>query len=158
MTEQQPGAPRPHDDETSPLAAQPAATTATDGPHPPPPPHAGPQGEPPAPPRGTRLRDRARRIPRAAWLSATAVIVVVGIGLGGFLLGRTTAPDGGGRGHLEHGQRPGFPGGPGDGQMPGMPGQGQGAPGQQGAPSSDGDGATDDSADTTSSYVVPPAS
>jgi hypothetical protein len=154
MTEQHPGAPRPHD-ETSPLAAQPA-TTAT-APPPPPPPYAGPYGEAAAPPRKPRLRDRIGRVPRAAWLSAAAVVVIVGVGLGGFFVGRATAPDGGGW-QFDNGQRPDFPGGgPGNGQMPGMPGQ-QSAPSTDDDIDSDGSSSTEGNADATSWYVVPQAS
>jgi hypothetical protein len=153
MTEQQqPAAPTP-------------ATTAVADPPPPPPP-AGYDASP-QPPR-KRFRDRFRAIPRAAWLSAAAVVVVVGVALGGFFIGRATAPDGGdGRFPFERGERPDFPGGngqlpggPGQGQMPGMPGQ-QGQQGQPGTGAEDGTedgtGTTEGSADATASYVVPSA-
>lgn len=125
----------------------------------PPPPPAPPayDAAPPTPPKRT-VRDRVRGIPRAAWLSAAAVVVIVGVGLGGFFIGRATAPDDGGRFPGGPGQRPDFGNGemPGNGQMPGMPGQ---APDAQSDGTSDGstDGSADGTADTTSWYVVPSA-
>ncbi|WP_244931599.1 hypothetical protein [Nocardioides sp. W7] len=167
MTQNQPGDQRPQD-ETSPLAAQPAAAgstaTAEAGPPPPPPPAPPAYEAAASPPRPGPLR----RVPRTAWLSAAAVLVVVGIGLGGFLVGRATAPDNDFRPPFDRGERPDFPGdrgGPGGQGRPGGPG-GQ-LPGQQGqAPAQPGggtDGSTEDgtdgstqenSADTTAWYVV----
>lgn len=141
----------------------------------PPPPPQAPLADPaygaatPASPKRT-FRDRVRGVPRTAWLSAAAVIVIVGVGLGGFFVGRATAPDDG-RFPGGPGQRPDFGGGqgPGNGQMPGN-GQLPGGPGQQGQGPDAGSGSgTDDSTDdstsssaedsagTTSWYVVPSA-
>jgi len=106
-----------------------------------------------------------RRVPRAAWLSAAAVVVVLGVGLGGFLLGRATAPDDT-RPPFDRGQWPGFPNdrgqggpdgqggpGPGGGQAPDQPGDGT-----EGGAESGTQGSTQgSSADTTAWYVVPQA-
>lgn len=161
MNQHQPGDQRPQD-ETGPLAAQQPAAGATavaDAPPPPPYPPAAAAPKRPNP---------LRRVPRTAWLAAAAVVVLVGVGLGGFFLGRATADDDGG--FPDRGQRPDFPGGGGpgrDGQMPGMPGQngqdgqlpGQGQQGQPGSSTDDGtdSGTQQDSADTTAWYVVPSA-
>ncbi|HTW16299.1 MAG TPA: hypothetical protein VMF51_14285 [Nocardioides sp.] len=117
---------------------------------------------PPAPPEPSaddttapRRTHPLRRVPRAAWLSAAAVVVVLGVGLGGFFVGRATAPDDP-RPPFDRGQFPGFPNDRGQG------GPGQGGPGQGGqAPAQPGDsteGSTQgSSADTTAWYVVPRA-
>lgn len=153
MTQQQPGDQRPQD-ETAPVGAV-ATAPPTTAPSTPPPAYAPSYDVTPQPAKRS-LRSRLGRVPRAAWLSAAAVIVVVGVGLGGFFVGRATAPDDAGF-PGGPGQRPDFGGGqmPGNGEMPEMPGQQGRAPGAE----SDGstDGSTDSSADTTSWYVVPAA-
>lgn len=136
------------------------------------PPPAAPayDAAPPAPPKRT-FRDRVRGVPRAGWLSAAAVVVIVGVGLGGFFIGRATAPDDGRFPNGGPGQRPDFGGGqgpgngrmPGNGQLPGLPGQQGQAPdagsdsGTDGSTDGSTDGGAEDSADTTSWYVVPSA-
>ena len=73
-------------------------------------PDAGSQDQGP----GRRLRDRLRHAPRGARWAATAaaaVLLVLLIGLGGFLLGRGTADDGGRPGDGPHRGFPGFGGG-----------------------------------------------
>lgn len=100
-------------------------------------------------------------MPRSAWLSAAAVVVVLGVGLGGFLIGRATAPDDN-RPPFDRGQWPGFPNDRGQGGPNGQGGPGQGggqAPAQPGDGTEGGtDGSTQgSSADTTAWYVVPQA-